>query len=55
MMDDIDGFAGFTDDEITTTKLAEMGNQVFCGEQVDGDNITEWLDCVMHVNWDLRC
>jgi hypothetical protein len=22
-----------------------MANQVFCGEQVDGDNITEWLDC----------
>jgi hypothetical protein len=39
------GFEGFSDDEITTAKLAEIANQVSGGEQVDEENITEWLNC----------
>jgi hypothetical protein len=40
-----DGFAGFSDDEITTAKLTEIANQVSGGKQIDEDNITERLDC----------
>jgi hypothetical protein len=37
-----DDFAGFADDVITTAELARIANQ---GEQVDENNISEWLDC----------
>jgi hypothetical protein len=40
-----DDFAGFADDVITTAELAQIANKVSGGEQVDENNISEWLDC----------
>jgi hypothetical protein len=40
-----DDFPGFADDVTTTDELAQIANQVSRGEQVDENNISEWLDC----------
>jgi hypothetical protein len=40
-----DDFAGFADYVVTTAELAQIANQFSRGEQVDENNISEWLDC----------